>query len=389
VCAVRSVAFLIPTIDRLAGAERQVLLLARGMLERGWQVTVIALSGRGGEAAGELRATGVGFLTLEMRKGLADPRGWIRFRRWLRQQSPDVVHAHLPHAAWMARWSRLFSTQVIVDTVHTSSTGTWGRRVGYRWSDFLPDCVTAVSRGVACAYQSAAMVPRARLVILPNGVDTDEWKPDATSRARMRLELQLENDFVWLAAGRLENVKDYPTMLRALALIPKPSQLLIAGGGALEPALRSLSDELGLQNRVRFLGFQPDVRQWMQAADGFVLSSRWEGLPMSLLEAGACTLPAVVTDVPGSCEIVEDGQNGFKAPAGDASALAQAMMRIMQLPQQDLRAMGLAARRRIEERYSLESVLDRWEGLYCDLLAKHSRRTPRRARNAKQGAPRM
>jgi glycosyltransferase involved in cell wall biosynthesis len=366
---VSAIAFLIPTIDKLGGAERQILLLAKGMAKRGWKVNVIALSGSGGDAAGNLRTAGIEFQTLAMRKGLVDPRGWLRFSRWLRHQSPDVMHAHLPHAAWMARWSRLLApTRVVVDTIHTSATGTVGRRLGYRLSGWLPDRVTAVSRGVADAYESAAMISHARLVILPNGVDTEEWKPDAAARARARLELELKNEFLWFAAGRLESVKDYPTMLLAMARVPKPSRLLIAGGGALEPALRRLADRLGLHDRVRFLGFEHDVRRWMHAADGFVLSSSWEGLPMSLLEAGACAVPAVATDVPGSCEIIEDGVTGFTAAAGDAIALQQAMTNVMQLHPVALRAMGLAARQRITQRYSLKAVLDRWESLYGQLL---------------------
>ena len=142
----RHVALVIPGLDRIGGAERQVIVLAKGLVQRGWRVSVVALSGTGGSAGGELCDAGVAFLSLGMRKGLADPRGWIRFHRWLRQQAPDVVHAHLPHAAWMARWSRLgASVRVVIDTLHSSSTGTWGRSLGYRWSTWLPDKVTAVS----------------------------------------------------------------------------------------------------------------------------------------------------------------------------------------------------------------------------------------------------
>jgi hypothetical protein len=93
------VAFVIPTLDRVAGAERQVMLLAGGLARRDWRVSVVALSGSGGEAAQELCQGGIQFHSLEMRKGIADPRGWMRFQTWLRRESPYVMHAHLPHAA--------------------------------------------------------------------------------------------------------------------------------------------------------------------------------------------------------------------------------------------------------------------------------------------------
>jgi glycosyltransferase involved in cell wall biosynthesis len=370
----KHIALVLPGLDRIAGAERQVLLLAQGLADRNWRVSMIVLSGTGGEAARELKAAGIGFLSLRMRKGLADPRGWMRFHRWLCAEAPEVVHAHLPHAAWLARWSRFAApVRVLVDTLHSSSTGTLGRRLGYRASDWLPDTVTAVSRGVAQAHQAAAMVSTDKLTVLPNGVDVEYWRPDPTVRAAMRQRFGIGDKFLWFAAGRLEPVKDYPALLTALAGLPQNATLAIAGDGPLKDALRQLSDRLALQNRVRFLGFEPEVRGWMQAADGFVLSSRWEGLPMSLLEAGACALPAVATDVPGSREVIVDGQTGALAAADSVEALHGAMIQMMRLPTGERLAIGLRARLRVLERFSLTSVLDQWEALYASLLERNPR----------------
>jgi glycosyltransferase involved in cell wall biosynthesis len=361
-------------VNRVAGAERQVLLLAGGLVRREWRVSVVALSGSGGDSAKELRAQGAEFFTLEMRKGLADPRGWLRFHRWLDRERPDVVHAHLPHATWLARWSRLISPlPVVIDSVHTSNTGGPGRRFGYRLSRWLPDRVCGVSDGVAGAYRSAGMVSRSSLAVLPNGVDVERWRPDPAARCELRRRLGFTNEFLWFAAGRLDPVKDYPTLLRAMMEVPKSAHLVIAGGGPEEGPLRELAIQLGIESRVRFLGFKPDVVEWMQAADAFVLASRWEGLPLSLLEAGACGLPAVATDVAGSREVVVNGETGLLATSGGPFALRAAMNRMMRLDAGARSEMGEKARRRIVERYSLESVLDRWEGTYRELLARHPR----------------
>ena len=371
------IALVIPGLDRIGGAERQVILLAKGLSRRGWRVSVVALSGNGGDAAAELAASGAGFLSLKMRKGLADPRGWIRFNRWLRHEAPEVVHAHLPHAAWMARWSRLAApVRVVVDTLHSCSTGTAGRRLGYRWSGWLADRVTAVSEAAADAHLSAAMVVESKLTVMPNGVDVEAWKPDAAVRTAVRTELGLDEEFLWLAAGRLEPVKDYPTLLAAMVQVPQPARLLIAGSGPLQDELVRLSAQLGLEQRVHFLGFQPNLLRWMQAADGFVLSSRCEGLPMGLLEAAACALPAVATDGPGTPEVLVDGETGWLTPAGNATTLGKAMTKMMQTTPEQRREMGERARQLVIERFSLEAVLDRWEALYRDLL----QRNPRRAR---------
>ena len=274
------IALIIPGLDRIGGAERQLILLAKGLRKRGWQVSVVALSGTGGAAATELASHQIQFTSLGMRKGLADPRGWIRFHRWLRRERPDVVHAHLPHASWFARWSRLaLPIRVMVDTLHSSSTGTLGRRLGYRCSAWLPDKVTAVSHAVAGTHLAAAMVGEDKLIVLPNGVDVEEWRPDPLVRSEVRCELEVNAEFLWFAAGRLDPVKDYPTLLRAMAEVREPARLVIAGAGPLESELRRLSRDLGLESRVRFLGFQPDVRRWMQAADGFVVTSpEWHGM---------------------------------------------------------------------------------------------------------------
>jgi glycosyltransferase involved in cell wall biosynthesis len=374
---VRHVALVIPGLDRIGGAERQVILMAKGLVQRGWRVSVVALSGTGGSSAQELREVGAAFLSLGMRKGLADPRGWIRFHRWLRQQEPDVVHAHLSHAVWMARWSRLGApVPVVMDTLHSSSTGTWGRRLGYQCSAWLTDKVTAVSQAVADAHLCAHMVSDRKLTVLPNGVDLSAWRPDQAIRTAVRHDFGLGEEFVWFAAGRLDPVKDYPSLLRAMSMLPADAQLVIAGAGPCEAELRQLTLDLKLAQRVRFLGFESDVRRWMQAADGYVLSSLWEGLPMGLLEAAACALPAVATDVPGTREVIVHEQTGWLTPACDSDALSKTMTHAMEIAPQARKAIGERARKMVMERFSLSAVLDRWEALYLELLQRNQR--PRR-----------
>jgi glycosyltransferase involved in cell wall biosynthesis len=369
---VNHIALIIPGLDKIGGAERQTMLLAKGLRLRGWRVSVVALTGTGGDAAAELAAADVAFTSLEMRKGLADPGGWIRCNAWLRKERPDVVHAHLPHAVWLARWSRLAApVRVVVDTLHSSSTGTLGRRIGYRLSNWLTDKVTAVSVAVAQAHLKAHMVTAAELAVLPNGVDLTDWKPDIEVRNGFRRVLDLKGKFLWLAAGRLDPVKGYRTLLQAMVDTPEAARLVIAGSGPMEDELKRLCDELGLADRVQFLGFEPNVRRWMLAANGFVLTSRWEGLPMVVLEAAACEVPTVATDVAGTREVVVEGETGLLAEEGNAKALAAAMTRMMELPGEERRAMGQRARQFVLERFSLDVALDRWEALYAELLERN------------------
>lgn len=377
-------AVMIPSLDRIGGAEQQAVLLAKGLRRRGWHISVVVLSGRGGAAARESRDAGAGFVSLEMRKGLADPGGWIRLNRWLWRERPDVLHAHLPHAAWMARWSRLAApVPVVIDTLHSSATGKMGRRLGYALSRWSSDCVTAVSRATAESHLGARMVRAKNLCVVPNGVNTDEWRPDDRVRSDLRQALGLKDEFLWLAVGRLEPVKDYPTLLEAMKKAGGNARLVVLGEGPQRLHLMQLAERLGLQRRVQFVGFDAEVRCWMQAADGLVLASRYEGLPMVLLEAGACGLPAVATDVAGTREVIVNGETGWLACAEGPDALVAVMARLMRVSSAERRAMGERARRSVVERFSLETVLDRWEAIYLELLERRAASSSRlRAREA-------
>jgi len=366
---VNRVAYLIPTIDRIGGAEQQVLQLATGMATRRWRVSVIALSGNGGDAAKTLQAAGVAFHSLGMRKGLLDPRGWLWFHAWLTQNRPDILHAHLPHATFLARWSRIASpVRAVVDTIHSPATGGPARHIGCRMSTGLVDIVTAVSHAAAAPWLDAGLVGDGKLTVVPNGVDTDHWKRDEAVRTTKRRELGLSNEFLWLAVGRLDAVKNHATLLHAFAEIAPNASLVIAGEGPLHENLRSLALELRLRNRVSFPGFQRDIRSWMQAADGFVLCSSWEGLPMSLLEAAACELPAVITDIPGSREVLPDFLHCAAVPVQDADALAAEMSALMHLPDAERREIGHHMRTSVSTRFGLNAMLTQWEDLYRALL---------------------
>lgn len=365
------VVLVIPGLDQIAGAERQTLELARGLAARRWRISVVTLSGEGRYAAGELRAAGIPLHSLHMRKGLADPRGWWRMQQWLQHNAPDVVHAHLPHATYLMRWLRLLApVRAVVDTVHTSAPAGGLRSWAYRMSNWLSDETVFVGHGAADAWRTARAVSVHRQRVIPNGIATERWTPDALAGTSMRARLSLEKAFVWLAAGRLEAVKDYRTLLEAMALLPLPARLLLAGSGSLESDFRQRAASLRIEDRVDFLGFVPDLLAYMRAADGFVLTSRWEGLPLVLLEAAACGLPAVATDVTGSREVILPNQSGYLCPPGDATQLAAVMQHVMKMDRAERGAMGERARRHAEEAFSLHRTLDRWEALYEELLLK-------------------
>ena len=202
---------------------------------------------------------------------------------------------------------------------------------------------------------------------MPNGISIDAYRPDVSVRRRTREALGLTDEFVWLAVGRLTEAKAYPDMVEAFrqvnALRPA-ARLLIAGIGPLEELIRERIRAAELTDEITPLGLRSDLPALMQAADGFVLSSAWEGLPMVLLEAGASALPIVATEVGGSRDAILDGTSGYLVPARKPQDLARAMQTVMELPDDVRQAMGGAGRAHVIQTFDLDAVVDRWEALY-------------------------
>jgi len=319
-----------------------------------------------------LQSAGVPVYSLDMPRGIPDPRAVRKLAALVRECRPDVVHSHMVHANLLARATRLFAPMpVLVCTAHNlreeSEKGgpTWHKELLYRVTDSLADETTIISHAAYQRYVSVGAVPPHKFSVVPNGVDTDRFAPSTEARRRARRELGFRDEFVWMAVGRMVVQKDYPNLLRAFARIQSPkSCLMIVGKGPLQPELEALAASLGLGDRVRFAGVRPDLEHWYNAADAFVNSSAFEGLSAALLEAAATALPAVVTNVGGNAEIYSPETGGYVVPPYDSAALAAAMQRILLLRDADRQQMGNAAREHCLKTYSLASVLTQWEKLY-------------------------
>jgi len=355
------------------GAEAQLVNLAIRLKLRGWETTVVSMLPPQAFTE-ELGSTGISVASLNMRRGIPDPRAIIKLARILHQWQPDVVHSHMVHANLLARVSRLLCyVPVLICTIHSTNEGGRWREIAYRLTDPLADLTTSVSQAGVERYVQEGIVPQDKIKFVPNGVDTVRFKPDRVAGQRLRKELGIVNDFAWLAVGRFETAKDYPNMLRGFGLVAAEradAVLLLAGQGSLLEETKKLTRDLNLEDRVRFLGVRRDVPELMNAADAYVMSSAWEGMPMVLLEAGACGLPIVATNAGGNREVVLDGESGYIVPPGDAEALAAAMGKIMALFKSERTRMGQFGRAHVEANFSLERVVDQWEAIYLEMLAR-------------------
>jgi glycosyltransferase involved in cell wall biosynthesis len=348
------VALLITGLER-GGAELQTVQLAKLLHARGWEVAVFAL--RMGPLAEELAAAGIPAARFH-------PLRLMRFR-------PHILHAHLFHANVAARLVRLFlPVPAVISTVHSLAESS--RRSGrfrmrdlaYRLTDSLADRTVFVSTAAAERHVAAHAASAHRTRVIPNGVDTERFRPDPDQRARTRAALGIGDEFVWLAAGRLMWKKNYQLLLHAVER-QLDAILLIAGTGPDEAELRAAAP-----SNVRFLGARGDLPALVNAADAFALSSSVEGLPMVLLEAAAGGLPCVATAVGGVAEAVLAERTGYLVPPGDAEALSAAMARLAVASAEERAAMGREARAYALARFDLRGVVDQWERLYRGLVAE-------------------
>jgi len=358
----------------MGGADSQLLSAAHGMRSRGHEVRIVSLTQLGPMGL-EAQRAGIPTESLDMRRGVPDPRGLVRLVRLVRAWRPDVLHSHMVHANLMARVLRVITpVPVMVSTIHNIYEGGRLRMAAYRLTNALVDHVTIVSQAAADRFVRERIVPESLLTVIPNGVDTEQFRriPRDVGHS-LRQSLGLEGKFVWLAVGRFEIAKDYPNMLRGFARVRErfpQATLLLVGRGSLQSETERLAQSLDLGSGVRFLGVRDDVVQVMSAADGYVMSSAWEGMPMVLLEAAAAGLPIVTTRVGGNHEVVRDGESGFVVPPRDHEALGRAMLQLMELSETERRSMGDRGREIIRAHYGLNRVVERWEELYRDVLAR-------------------
>lgn len=354
----------------IGGAERQVIALAEHMAARGHTVALIVLRSRQPTEW----PTQLEVVYLNMRKspvGLC--AGTMRGRRLLLAFRPDLVHSHTYPANLMARLLKVLAPpQVILSTIHNVYEGGQLRMLAYRLTDPLTRHTSAVSTAAADRAIQLGAVPRRKCSVITNAIDTGEFAPNIDRRAVARAELDAGNDFVWFAAGRISRAKDYPNLLAAFAqvhaAVPQ-SQLWIAGEGDrfIANELENIAAGAGLRDCVRWLGLRRDMPALLDAADAFVLSSAWEGMPLVVGEAMAMEKPIVATDVGGVRELVGDAA-GVLVPANDSVALGQAMLSLMRESPAKRKSLGCDARQRIQQCFGTASRFAEWESFYRRLL---------------------
>lgn len=342
----------------VGGMEQFVLRLASEQRAQGHNASALGL--RGGPLEEEARKIDLPTATLE---GGGKASRLARAAALMVRERPHIVHAHNPGALPYALLGKLVGARVLM-TRHGQLAEWNPGPLQTRGAD----AIVAVSGAAAQALAERQPKFRDRTLTILNGV-----QPAAPSRSReeVRRELGLDG-LTGIIVARLDKLKGHEVLLDALARMQAPLTMLIAGDGDQRAALEARAKELGLgAERVRFLGYRADVADLLAASDLFVLPSRTEGLPLSVLEAMSHGLLVVATPVGGVPEALNGEECGLMVPVGDAEPLAAALQRLALDP--ELRAaLGKAGYRRVETHFSFAAMTRSYEDLYRRLLRGES-----------------
>lgn len=376
----KKVAHVITGLDT-GGAETMLYRLLLHTDRTAFEPRVISMTDVG--AVGEkIRALGVPVLALGMRRGVPNPQGVLRLVRRFRQEPPHVVQTWMyqadlvgglaaklagdPPVVWGIHSTRLDPLSVTRLKIWTVRSCAWSSR----WLPTRIVCCSEVSREVHVEMGYVA----GKMLVIPNGADPEAFRPEPEARPVVRKELGLPEEAVLIGlVARFDRPKDHRTFVRAAALLlarmPEVNFVLCGDGVTWEnPELAEWIDAAGIRSRCHLLGRRADVPRLTAALDIASSSSFYgEAWPLSVGEAMACGVPCVVTDVGDSALIV--GRTGRVVPPKKSGALAGAWHELLIMSREERVRLGLSARQRVKERFSLSEAVAKYEGLYAGLLA--------------------
>lgn len=373
----------------LGGTRRYLMDVALG-LPRGTFRQHVAVSLRRAEDPERdietLQAAGVEVTVVQMRRNLspwADMSCLKTLRRLIAAWRPHIIHGHSAKGGFLARWAsralplrprplviyspHCFPFQMRTDPIR-HALYLWLERLAASWCDLI----VAVSKAEVEIGQRAGLRPRLGYRVVPPGVDVGNY----SSVPRLsRVESGLPSGRLLGFIGALSPQKAPDFALRAFMRVADEFpdvRLVFVGDGPLRRGLEHCVAAAGLAERVVFLGHRRDVPDLLPHFHAVVLSSRWEGVPYSLLEAMAAARPVVACDLPGVVDIVAEARAGVCFQGGSLSSAAEAIAAVLSLSAPAIAPLGTAGRRYVEAHYSLANTLSRLAEIYQDFAGKAS-----------------
>jgi len=376
------------------GAQRIALDLVRGLDRSRFRPVLLAGTETGAEGSLWPEAEALGIEVIRLPALVRAVAPWRDLRalreagRLLRARRPAIVHAHTSKAGFiLCRAARRAGVPAVVLSPHGHilgasaqipgvPSGGWRRRVLAhlaRRSAEDADAVVCPNEAEREEGIALGMWRAERSVVVPNGVDTDRFRPADRAAARRSLGIAADGRVVG-AVARLTREKGIDLAIEAVAALPGV-RLVIVGDGPERAELGALARSRGVADRVDFLGLREDLPALYPAFDALLVPSRTEAHGLVAAEALACAVPVVAARVGGLRSIVEEGRNGLLAAPEDAAALAAALRRLLEDPSWAER-LGRQGREGVVERWSLAAMIRGTEELYERLLARRVEGAP-------------
>ncbi|MCL6620974.1 MAG: glycosyltransferase [Syntrophobacterales bacterium] len=349
------------------GQEHRILEEARVLQGRGHRL-LIAADPRG-ELGRRAAAAGLGVFPLPF-GGRHNPAAFLGLRRLVKAERVDILNTHSSLDSWVGTlaWATLRRRPVLLRTRHLSTPV--HPNYPTRWLYHRPARILTTSREIARLLQERLGVPPERLLPVPTGVSLTDFAPRPPDPARRAGLGFPPGTFVIGTVAVLRSWKGHLDLLEAVSRLVaagRPAGLLIVGEGPYRPVIEAKIRELGLAAWVRLVGHQEDVPACLALMDAVVLASyAHEGVPQALLQALAMARPVVATRAGGIPEVIRGGQTGLLVPPRDPQALAQALIRLMEAPE-EAQAFGRRGRELVAAHHSLERMADRLEEIYREL----------------------
>jgi glycosyltransferase involved in cell wall biosynthesis len=360
------------------GAEMMLLKLCSKLDRRRFEPCVISLSDKG-MIGPRIEALGIPVYALGMRPGCPSLTGLLRLRKLVSTLCPNLVQGWMYHGNLAA--SLAAGSAPVVWGIRQSLYGLDKERLLTRWVIRLGAFLSRYPRAIVYNSRTSSIqheifgFDKLQTYVIPNGFDTNVFQPDQSARITIRQELGLSDNTVLIGLiGRYHPMKDHRNFLNAAALLCKefPDVYFLLVGCEVtrdNPALSAMIGEFELSSRVFLLGERKDIPQLNAALDIASSASAWgEGFANVIGEAMSCGVPCVVTDVGDSAWIT--GSTGRVVPQCDPIALAAAWKSMIMHGQAERQSLGIQARRRVIEYFSLESVVKQYEDLYESLIAR-------------------
>jgi glycosyltransferase involved in cell wall biosynthesis len=373
----RRVLLLVDRLDDVAGGgERTVLTIATMLPADRYDVVVVTSRLASGAPIRRLDAAGIRHVHLD-RRGRLGLRGLRRLGRLLRAEGTEVLHAHMFGSnVWGTLVGRLAGVPVVIAHEHSwPFAGQPVRRVLDHLIGRFADAFIAVSQTDRALMIRMERIRPDKIHVIPSG-----WTPGTDTGGDLRQELGLGPDVPIVGTvAVMRPVKRLELLIEAfarVAAVAPEARLVFGGDGECRPGLEALAAELGLADRIHFLGMRDDVAVIWRAIDVGVICSDREGSPVAAMEAMAGAVPMVATAVGGMAEVIVPGETGQLVPAGDVQALADAITALVGDPERR-REMGAAAERR-SAGFTAERQVQRIAELYEDrLVARRAARAQR------------